>query len=75
MRRGDDGDGPLLRLTANQVTSMLMTFFIGIIKQFSRIYAGLFCLLSWTHAYHWLAAPTDEGDASDHSEKAKNAKR
>ena len=23
----------------------------------------------------WLAAPTDEGDASDHSEKAKNAKR
>ena len=32
-------------------------------------------LVDCTLTCEWLAAPTDEGDASDHSEKTKNAKR
>ena len=31
-------------------------------------------LVVCTHTYEWLAAPTDEGYASDHSEKTKKRK-
>ena len=39
--------------------------------EFSRISAWLTCLLSSTRAHGLLAAPTDEGETSDHSEKTK----
>ena len=50
---------------------LLTAFYREITSRFREISAWLFCLLSSKRTHRLLAAPIDEEDVSDHSEKTK----
>ena len=57
---------------------VILRVIFGFVGNFGGVFENLcltLLLVDCTLTCEWLAAPTDEGDASDHSEKTKNAKR